>query len=142
MTLPATDPALLDVLEELKAREPIFHREELGVTREALEAQTAAAFWQVGATGLAYDRQHVIDTVETRFLEGTEPDTSRWASSDHWCRELGPDTYLLTYILDQAGRRSRRATIWRRSADGWQIVYHQGTLIRGRRRSARQPCGI
>jgi hypothetical protein len=44
-------------------------------------------------------------------------------------RRLGPDTYLLTYTLDQAGRRTRRSTIWRRSEDGWQILYHQGTII-------------
>lgn len=131
MNLPKTEERLLSVLEELKAREPIFHHEELGVTREALERQTADDFWQVGASGLAYDRAHIVETVEKRFLEGTELDTSRWVSKEHWCRELGPDNYLLTYVLDQNGRLSRRSTIWRREAAGWQIVYHQGTLITG-----------
>jgi hypothetical protein len=28
-----TDPAIVDVLEELRRREPIFHRPELGTTR-------------------------------------------------------------------------------------------------------------
>jgi hypothetical protein len=27
------------------------------------------------------------------------------------------------------GRETRRATIWTRNGAGWQILYHQGTLI-------------
>jgi len=38
--------------------------------------------------------------------------------------------YLLTYTLVQdATRVTRRATIWRRSANTWKIVYHQGTVV-------------
>jgi len=35
----------------------------------------------------------------------------------------------LTYTLDQAGRLTRRATIWLRTNEGWQILYHQGTIV-------------
>ncbi len=34
----------------------------------------------------------------------------------------------MTYLLDQAGRISRRSTVWTRTADGWAAHYHQGTL--------------
>jgi hypothetical protein len=38
---------------------------------------------------------------------------------------------LLTYTLLQDNQRlTRRATIWRSTADGWKIVYHQGTIVR------------
>jgi hypothetical protein len=50
-------------------------------------------------------------------------------TEDFGLRRLGPDTYLLTYTLDQAGRRTRRSTIWQNSEDGWRILYHQGTII-------------
>ena len=44
--------------------------------------------------------------------------------------ELGADTYLLTYTLLQGQqRKTRRATIWRRSTDGWKSVFHQGTVV-------------
>jgi hypothetical protein len=44
--------------------------------------------------------------------------------------EIAPDKYPLTYALVQdATRVTRRATIWRRSSDGWKIVYHQGTIV-------------
>jgi len=50
----------------LLAREPIFHKPELGTSREDYTAQTAEDFWEVGATGQVYDRDFVIDTVVSR----------------------------------------------------------------------------
>ncbi len=52
-----------------------------------------------------------------------------WKASGFAVRALGPATYLLTYLLDQAGRRTRRVTIWEKTANGWRILYHQGTPI-------------
>jgi hypothetical protein len=52
-----------------------------------------------------------------------------WLTSEFGLRRLGPDTYLLTYTLDQAGRRTRRSTIWQNSKSGWRTLYHQGTII-------------
>jgi hypothetical protein len=31
--------------------------------------------------------------------------------------------------LQQGARNTRRATIWRRTPDGWKVVYHQGTVV-------------
>ena len=42
---------------------------------------------------------------------------------------LGPDTYLLTYNLQQGPRFTRRTTIWQHSPEGWLVVYHQGTIV-------------
>jgi len=39
-----TDPTLTDVLDELRAREPLFHRPEFGTTRSDLEAMTTEDF--------------------------------------------------------------------------------------------------
>jgi len=52
-----------------------------------------------------------------------------WELSDFHCRELAPDNFLVTYMLDQGGRVTRRATILRRTPEGWQVVYHQGTMV-------------
>jgi hypothetical protein len=46
-----TDPSLLGVLEELKEREPIFHRPELGTTRADFDGIMAGDFWEIGASG-------------------------------------------------------------------------------------------
>jgi hypothetical protein len=123
---PSEHPALDDVKAELLAREPIFHRPELGTSREAYLAQTAEDFWEVGASGRIYDR---LDVVEALVRRGKVPGDEHWVLSDARCRQLGPETYALTYRLDQAGRLTRRLTLWRRDAGGWKILYHQGTMI-------------
>jgi hypothetical protein len=122
-----TDGALADVMDELQAREPIFHRPEWGTARADFERMTAEDFWEVGASGKRYSREQVLDVLEVRHA--TPQEEGLEAFGFH-CRRLAEDVYLLTYTLRQPEDRwTRRATIWQRSADGWKIVYHQGTLI-------------
>ena len=111
---------------DLLAREPIFHKPELATTRADYTAQTADDYWEVGASGRVYDREFVIHTLASR---GKVPGDEDWVVSDARCRRLSADTYAFTYQLDQAGRLSRRLTLWRLDPDGWKILYHQGTLI-------------
>jgi hypothetical protein len=125
----ATDPALTGILGELAAREPIFHRPEWGTTRADLERMTCDDFWEVGASGRCYSRAYVLDELEKRLAA---PHDDLWETSGMTCRELAPDVYLLTYTLLQNGaRKTRRSTIWRRTAEGWKIVFHQGTMVAG-----------
>lgn len=124
--LPETDPALLGVLAELREREPLFHRPELGTGADDLERATAPDFWEVGASGRSYSREHVIRVLLERYAAGAEDEWETW---DFHCREVGPGTYLLTYTLRQPGRVTRRLTAWRRAGAGWQALYHQGTPV-------------
>jgi len=129
-----TDPDLLGVLEELKRREPIFHRPEFGTTRGDFERMTDESFWETGASGKRYSRAFVLDTLERRHAH---PSEDVWETRDFHCLEIAPDNYLLTYTLLQGPPRTRsaderitrRATLWRRTSDGWKIVYHQGTIV-------------
>ena len=115
-----------DVEAQLLAREPLFHRPELGMTRADLLAQTDEDFWEVGASGAVHTRELVIGTVLAR---GPVPGDDRWVVTEPRCRALGDDTYALTYRLDQDGRLTRRLTLWRRTPGGWRALYHQGTTI-------------
>jgi len=88
---------------------------------------TAEDFWETGASGRRYSRAFVLDELEKRFAA---PHDDLWETSDFHCRQLSEDTYLLTYtLLQDRVRLTRRATIWRKSADGWKILYHQGTVV-------------
>jgi hypothetical protein len=125
-----TEPRLREILRELSGREPIFHHPELGTTRADFERMTDEAFWEVGASGRRYSRHHVLDVLEDRHQVASHlalEDT--WETADFACRELGSDTYLLTYTLLQGQRKTRRATVWRRSAESWKILFHQGTVV-------------
>jgi len=122
-----TDTKLAGVLAELSAREPIFHRPEFGASRADFEQMTVEDFWETGASGRRYSRQAVLDELKQRY---SAPHRDVWETRDFQCRQLGPDTYLLTYTLLQDRQRlTRRATIWLRTAEGWKIVYHQGTMV-------------
>jgi hypothetical protein len=126
-TRPAAGAKPQAVLEELMQREPVFHRLEQGSTRADLERMTDAEFSEVGASGRRYGRDYVLDLLEKRFAN---PGEDVWECSDSHCLELARDTYLVTYtLLQQQQRKTRRASIWRRSPQGWQVVYHQGTVV-------------
>jgi hypothetical protein len=122
-----TPVALRGVLEELKRREPIFHRPEFAATREALLQMTAEDFWEVGASGRRYSRGYVLQMVAARQEAVGLKD--EWRCSGFHCRELAPEVYLLTYTLLQGQRKTRRATVWQRDGAVWKIVFHQGTLV-------------
>ena len=121
-----TDPKLLDVLAELRRREPIFHRPEFGTTRAELEAMVDGDFWEVGASGRRYTRKYTLEVLEKRVRS---PDEELWETTDFRCQELAAELYLLTYTLRQGERVTRRSTIWRRSTEGWKVVFHQGTIV-------------
>jgi hypothetical protein len=126
----STESKLREILQELRSREPVFHRPEFGTTRADFEAMTEESFWEVGASGRRYSREHVLHVLEDRHQVASHlalEDT--WAATDFACRELGSNTYLLTYTLAQGQRKTRRATVWKRSAAGWKIVFHQGTIV-------------
>ena len=122
-----TAPQLVPVSEELKAREPIFHRPEFGTTRADFERMTDPDFWEVGASGRRYGREYVIKTLVQRH---SSPHADVWEVQDFYCRELGGGLYLAAYTLIQDSVRvTRRLTLWRRTPEGWKIVYHQGTVV-------------
>ena len=122
-----TDPGLTSILEELKAREPIFHRPEFGTTRADFENMMAPDFWEVGASGRRYGKEYVLAELARRY-GGEYKD--QWETREFHCRRLAEEVYLLTYTLFQGTRKTRRTTIWQKSGAGWRIVFHQGTMVK------------
>ena len=121
------DPKLTHILEELMAREPIFHHPEFGTTRGDFENMTDQNFWEDGASGQRYSREYVINILVERH---SVPHNDVWETSGFHCIKLSANTYLVTYTLVQdRSRVTRRATIWRKTSDGWKILYHQGTIV-------------
>ena len=122
------EPSLLPILDELRRLEPIFHNPEFGTTTADFERSTASDYWEVGASGRRYSREFILRELVTtdHFVDVA---TAGWQTSEFGLRRLSSDTYLLTYTLDQAGRRTRRSTIWQSTKNGWRILYHQGTII-------------
>jgi hypothetical protein len=126
-----TEPKLRAILEALRSREPIFHHPELGSTRADFERMTEDDFWEVGASGRRYSRGHVLDVLTNRQQAASHLELEdTWEAVDFACRELGRNTYLLTYTLLQGRRKTRRASIWKKSSgEDWKILFHQGTVV-------------
>lgn len=126
-TFGRVDATLRQVFEELRAREPIFHTAAFGRTPPDLERATAPDYWEVGASGRRYSRQFILS--HAAEVLSRQAIAAGWLVRDEGLRELGRETYLFTYTLEQGKRITRRATIWERAPQGWRILYHQGTIV-------------
>jgi len=111
---------LMPVFEDLRRREPIFHRPEF-------ETIMAPGYWEVGASGRRYSHDFIAKHVEQNAM--VDADAAGWQCSGYGVSGLGAETYLFTYTLRQGDRITRRATIWEKNPDGWRVLYHQGTLV-------------
>ncbi len=125
------DAGLLAVLAELREREPIFHRRAVVADDADFERETADDFWETGASGRRYDRGDVLATLRGRWAASAvdEADSEGWVTTDVRLREIGPLHYLLAYTLHGQGRVTQRLTVWHRADHGWEVVYHQGTVV-------------
>lgn len=118
----------MDLLHTLRALEAELHHPGARCTRERLEALLHADFHEIGRSGRAYDRQTVID-----FLLPQTAATQRVEAFDYRVFPLAEDAALLTYRSHHVGadgkigHAARRSSVWRRTACGWQLFYHQGT---------------
>jgi hypothetical protein len=122
-----TEAELLPLLSELLPREPIFHTCEFGSSTAEFEKATAPDFWETSASGRRYSRAFILS--ESHKHPFVDAATAGWKAYDHALRQLGSDTYMLTYTLRQHKRITRRATIWQRTSDAWRILYHRGTVV-------------
>lgn len=122
-----TAPELVMILEALRAREPIFHRPKYGHTSEDFARLMAPEYWEIGASGRRYSRAFILQMLAEH--PPVDAEAAGWQTADFACRSLGPDTFLLTYKLLQDERATRRTTLWFHSPAGWQILFHQGTVI-------------
>jgi hypothetical protein len=115
-----TAAELLPILDDLRRREPIFHRPDFPTIM-------SPDYWEVGASGRSYTRAFILETLAQH--PPIDAATANWQTTDFALQSLAPDTYLLTYTLNQNPRLTRRTTLWRHTQEGWQILYHQGTLV-------------
>ncbi len=120
--------AMDDLLAELTALETELHHPGVTGTRTRLERLLHPDLHEVGRSGTRYTRQVVID-----FLTG-RTSLPQVVAYDHRLERLADDVALLHFASletqpDGTDRHAaRRVSVWRRTALGWQLHYHQGTL--------------
>jgi hypothetical protein len=83
-------------------------------------------FFEFGASGRRWNR---CEMVAALVAEGSPDDVPLTTVSDLAAIRLADDVVLVTYITQDGGRRARRSSLWRRTAMGWRLYFHQGTII-------------
>lgn len=119
-------PDLAPLLEELCRLEDLYHAAYPDATLEHFDRLVAPEFWETGATGRRYSRAFARQVLAQR---PGRPAPASWHTDEHHLQPVGAGVWLLTYLLKQPGRATRRMTLWRRDGERWQAVYHQGTVV-------------
>ncbi|HEU4636556.1 MAG TPA: hypothetical protein VFS41_10285, partial [Edaphobacter sp.] len=91
-----------DILSQLIALEPIFHRfehlPERSPRRADFVSMMAAGFFEIGASGRLYSRDFILEVLEERFTASAPP-PDVWQTSEFRLLQISSDTWLLTYLL-------------------------------------------
>ncbi|WP_313929343.1 DUF4440 domain-containing protein [Pseudoxanthomonas sp.] len=115
------------LLAELIALETELHHPGAICMRERLERLLHPDFHEVGRSGARYTRQTVIDFLATRTR------APQVVASEHRLESLASDIALLHFRSHEVAADGPpfniafRMSVWRRTALGWQLSYHQGT---------------
>ncbi|WP_104128345.1 DUF4440 domain-containing protein [Cryobacterium sp. Y57] len=84
------------------------------------------AFVEIGQSGRLWSREAMICALrEPRMSSGLG---HAKLAAVH-VEGVGPDLYLLTYVLELQAGSTRRSSIWRLDGQGPRIVFHRGTRI-------------
>ncbi len=118
---------MAELAAQLQALESELHHPGTRVTRERLEWLLHPEFSEVGRSGRQYTRETVIEHLAA---QETQPEV---VAKNYKAKLLGPGVALLRYESAERnpdgtlGLRALRSSVWLRTANGWQLVYHQGT---------------
>lgn len=116
--LTSRDTALLVRLETT------LWREETRFDPTFMDHVLAADFFEYGRSGRAYDREATLSFPR-------QPILSMLPLQGLQIRPLSKDVVLVTYMSEvkYAGvaELARRSSLWSRTADGWELRFHQGT---------------
>lgn len=80
-------------------------------------------FREVDTTGRHWDR----DTVITSLISGTAPRPGPLTASRMHGVQLADELVHITFDTEAKGKRAHRSSLWRLTATGWLLYYHQAT---------------
>ena len=116
---------------DLKELEESLWRSEIRFSQEKMASPLADDFMEIGSSGRIYDRQMTLATSATSPAKETG---SRLPLADFTARELAPSLALVNYTSiqdnpDGSEKRALRTSIWKKTDSGWELCFHQGTLV-------------
>ncbi len=116
-----------NLLQHLRALEISLHQPEVRSDAGRLSELLHDSFVEIGRSGQIHTREKTLRDLPTKMPLGAIQ------SQDFAVAEISDGIALLTYKsahVDAKGEFSRhtlRASLWQRTAQGWQMRFHQGT---------------
>ncbi|HET7404072.1 MAG TPA: DUF4440 domain-containing protein [Usitatibacter sp.] len=122
----------VDIERELRALEEQLLDPEVRRSSERVSALLAEDFIEFSSAGVAYDRARILDVLrdEAMLEDPVSRSIVRFEVVD-----LGTDVVLTRYRLlrqrfpGEPASQSLRSSVWRRTAGGWRMIFHQGTFV-------------
>ncbi|KUO03534.1 DUF4440 domain-containing protein [Streptomyces caeruleatus] len=116
------DPAVQAAIEgELRLLDP-----EVRSSPEPLGALLHPDFHEFGSSGRRWDRATTLARLPVD-TDPSDPEDRYVVTSEIRGVRLAPDVVHLTFDTEYGGRHAHRSSLWRRTAEGWQMYFHQGT---------------
>jgi len=123
----------VELAKHIESLERALMQPEVRRSAEKLNELLADDFIEFGMFGGRYTKEdmlkYLVDVAEEEKNEKYEP-------SNFQAREIAPDTVLLTfdgcikYLDTGSERQTLRSSIWQKRNGKWQIVFHQGTVVK------------
>lgn len=113
--------------DQIRALEERLLQPDVRRSRTALESLLDDEFVEFASDGNAYDKEQVVEALQHEL-------PLHRSISDFRTTLLSSDIVLATYEVARENCeasevvRSLRSSVWRRYRDGWQLVFHQGTI--------------
>lgn len=111
------------MVDELRRLEESLWREETRFDRDYMDGLLAPGFVEFGRSGKIWTREATLTTPKRKI-------GARIPLPKFGVRKLSEDVALVTYRsegLEDDLEVGNRASIWRRTEDGWKLEFHQGT---------------
>ena len=116
-----------NLLQHLRELEVALHQPDIRRDPSRLHELLHESFTEFGRSGRSYSRADIVELLSREVPRG-----KIW-SQDFTVAEIAEGIALLTYksaYIDadgELGRHTRRSSLWQRTAQGWQMRFHQGT---------------
>jgi hypothetical protein len=113
--------------QQIKALEETLLRRHTPSDREMLQNLLHDDFEEVGASGNIVTKADAIEWLLR------EDDNAQWSLSGFRIRQLSNELVLATYCAEKTNsangvvKRSARSSLWKKTASGWAMLFHQGT---------------
>lgn len=112
--------------QHLERLEEGLWRAETRFDQAWMERVLAPGFFEFGRSGRIYSREDTL-AIPARPIDATLEDVE--------AHPLGTDVALVTYTsvetYEGEEQLANRSSLWSRTEDGWQLLFHQATPVQG-----------